>query len=92
MNTNAIQSVLRIIAVASILVGAIMVSGSILVMVGYSNAVAAMEVGGFQKFTASNSLTSVGIGSSAMPIIWGAALYFASPRIASHIHSGNHGD
>jgi hypothetical protein len=90
MNRSTIQSALQVVAVISVLVGTVMTSSAIVVGLGYSRAVAHMDLGTSQGFSiAADKLSLLGVLSASMPLFWGAVLYLVSPRIAGHIHDGH---
>ncbi len=89
MKKHTIKSILQLVAVVSVLVGAIMTSSAVLMMAGYSRAVSHMDLSGTQDFTVTaTNLTLLGVASATMPLFWGAVLYFFSPKISDHIHGG----
>ncbi len=86
MDKKVIQSGLQIVAVITVFAGAIMTSKAILAMGLKSSIFSQMNFGasGMGQHTA--GLLVYGVLAAAMPMLWGAALYSASNKIATHIH------
>ncbi len=82
MNKQTMQSVLQIVAIVSMLVGAIMASTAVVMMVGTSRLIADMPSNISMDLTPMTQMGYLGIVGSAMPVLWGIALLLAAPAIA----------
>ncbi|MCP5020654.1 MAG: hypothetical protein GY930_02660 [bacterium] len=76
------QSVLQIVAIISMLVGAIMASTAVVMMVGTSRLIADMPSNISMDLTPMTQMGYLGIVGAAMPVFWGIALLKAAPAIA----------
>ena len=84
MSENTIKSVLQIMAVAAIFIGAVMTSNAIVSIVGFNNVVDEMHLNSTGISTSGFGV--IGVLIAIMPAIWGALLFSFSPKIANRIH------
>jgi len=84
MSKNTIQSLLSVLAVASILVGASTLSQAVIAFVKFRQAIAGLGV--IPNSLPMERMDTAGLVSAAMPVLWGLLLYRLVPTIAVHIH------
>jgi len=85
MSENTIKSVLQIMAVAAVFIGAVMTSNAIVSIVGFNNVVNEMHLNS-TGISTSGGFGVIGMLIAIMPAIWGALLFLLSPKIANRIH------
>ncbi len=92
MPKQTMQSVLQIVSIVSILVGAIMASTAVVMMVGTSRLIADMPSNISMDLSPMTSMGYLGIIGAAMPVFWGIALLKAAPTIAIRLHGHQTGE
>lgn len=85
MARTTIHATLQIVAVISMLIGAIMTTMAAIAMVGHEVTIARMQTDFRIDMTASQGMGIYGLIAAATPILWGAALFASSHRIVKHI-------
>ncbi len=82
MTKNTIQSLLHLLAVASVFYSIIKLSNSLLMGLQYHT-----SDSDFYRSSESNPLHIINLLHVAVPMIWGFLLYGMAPKLAAHIHS-----
>ena len=85
MNEDTVRSILRLIAVVTILVGAVLVTITVLSLVGVSSTISTVQSGMRTQPTGLAKLGFFAVAANAMIAVWGALLYYLSPFIARRI-------